>query len=81
MLWSFSLNVGIFWFFSSSSRMPRAMRATMPCPFGGCSHTSTPCGLGVSLVWPSIPLLLTEPMFWPLNLRDIGSVGSEPVSA
>ena len=31
---------GILPFSSRDSKMPRAMRATMPCPLGGCSHIS-----------------------------------------
>src|SRR5262249_54857175 len=42
VLKSAALNVGTAPDFSSSWMMPRAINATMPWPFGGCSHSSIP---------------------------------------
>lgn len=41
-LWSDDLNCGILPVSSRISKMPRAIRATIPCPLGGCSQISRP---------------------------------------
>ena len=81
LLWSRSVKVRMVPAFSSSSRRPSAMRATMPCPLGGCSHISIPWVGADWLGWPSRPWEVTEPIFWPLKRREMGAVDSEPVSA
>ena len=75
LCWS-SVNLGILLLRSSSSRMPSAINATMPCPFGGCSQISTPW------LWPSCtPWACRWTISWPVNLREIGSTSWLPTSA